>query len=506
MLFSCSPVERGPSYRAAGNATPRDGGTLRFATYGQIVTLDPAREYDEISAYVVHAVHDTLLGYEPNGTRLVPHLAASWQVSPDGLVYTLALRDGIAYSDGAPIAAADFAYAIDRVRRIPDSQLQPFVANIASVAATGRELAFTLREPDASFPYVLAMTFTAPQRANSDASSGPFAVERWDSGVRVVLRKNQHYWDAPHVHLDAIEMRENVPRDVQFLMFERGELDVAERLALPDYLWVTAQPAWQPFVHARATMNAYGSRMNVRHKPFDDRRVRQALNYALDKQHTLKLLGGAAVAAHGILPPGMAGRDDELAPYPHDVARARQLLAAAGYADGFDVEYMIPSDEEAERLAGSLQRDLADVGVRVRITELAFASYAAALASANGPAFAKAGWIADFPDAASFLDPSFGSRAISDDGSTNYAFYANPELDALLDHARREQDEAKRAALYRRAEHILYDDAPWLWDYHQEMVEITQPYVRDYEPHPVWLRDYTYTWLDLDANGERVAP
>jgi len=505
-LVACSPVERGPSWRAAGNASPRDGGTLRFATYGQVVTLDPAREYDEISAYVVHEVHDTLLGYEPNGTHLVPHLAASWRVSADGLVYTFALRDGIAYSDGTPIAADDFEHAIERVRQLPDSPFQPFVANIARVAANDRELAITLHEPDASFVYVLAMTFTAPQRAGSAATSGPFVLERWDSGVRVVLRKNAHYWDAARVHLDAIEMRENVPRDVQFLMFERGELDVAERLALPDYLWVTAQPAWQPFVHARATMNTYGSRMNVRQKPFDDRRVRQALNFALDKQHTLKLLGGAAVPSHGILPPGMAGRDDGLAPYPHDVARARQLLAEAGYPDGFDVEYLIPSDEEAERLAGSLQRDLADVGVRVRITELAFASYAAALASANGPAFAKVGWIADYPDAASFFDPSFGSRAISDDGSTNYSFYANPELDALLDAARGQQDAAKRAALYRRAEHILYDDAPWLWDYHQDMVEVTQPYVRDYEPHPVWLRDYTYAWLDLDASGDRVAP
>jgi ABC-type transport system substrate-binding protein len=348
------------------------------------------------------------------------------------------------------------------------------------------------------------MPFTAPARAGSDLGSGPFELVRWDPGVRIVLARNPRYWDAAHVYLDGIEMLENVPRDVQFLMFERGELDTAERLSAPDLRWVRDQPAWAPFVHTRLTMNTYGSRMNVRDKPFDDRRVRQALNYALDKSHSVKLLSGAAVAAHGILPPGVLGRDDELQPYPHDPAKARALLAEAGYPDGFDVEYLIVNDDEAERLAGSLQHDLAEVGVRVGVTELALASYAEALGSARGPAFAKAGWIADYPDPSSFFDPSFHSRALADEGTTNYASYANPELDALLDRARAERDDTARAELYRRAERIVYDDAPWLWDYHQQMVEVTQPYVRDYEPHPVWLRDYTHVWLDLDRDGARV--
>ncbi|HEY1557806.1 MAG TPA: ABC transporter substrate-binding protein [Kofleriaceae bacterium] len=504
-LAACSPPDHGPRWRAAGNASPRDGGTLRFATSDQVVTLDPAIEYDQISGYIVHALHDTLVGYEPGGTALVPHLAASWRVSPDGLDYTFALRDGIVFADGSPITAESFLAAFARVRAAADSPFQPFLANVASVSAPDpHALAFHLAKADASFVYVLAMPFAAPHRDGSDTTSGPFVLERWDPGVRVVLRKNTRYWDAAHVHLDAIEMAENVPRDVQFLMFERGDLDTVEGLALADYLWIQDQPAWQPFVHVRATLNSYGSRMNVRQKPFDDRRVRQALNYALDKQHSVKLLGGAAIASHGILPPGVLGRDDTLAPYPHDPAKARELLAAAGYPGGFDIEYMIIDDDEAERLAGSLQHDLGEAGVRVHITELSIAMYAAALASKDGPAFAKAGWIADYPDPASFFDGCFHTRAISDEGTTNFAFYSNPELDALLDSARAEPDPARRAALYRRAEHIVYDDAPWLWDYHQETVEVTQPYVRDYEPHPVWLRDYTHAWLDLDGDGERV--
>jgi peptide/nickel transport system substrate-binding protein len=504
---ACSPPSGAPRWRAAGHGTPRDGGTLRFAVKDQVVSLDPTRDYDEVSGYVVHAMRDTLVGYAPGSTRLEPRLAERWTVSPDARQYTFVLRERVAYSDGVAVRATDVRTALERARSTPNSPFAPFVANIAAIdVANDRQLAIALTRPDASFAFVLAMTFTSPQRADApEIGCGPFALERHVVGERVVLRRNPHYWDAAHVHLDAIEMLENVPRDTQFLMFERGELDAAERLAAPDYLWITAQPAWQPFVHTRATMNAFGSRFNVRGKPFDDRRVRQALNYALDKEHSVKLLAGAAVAAHGILPPGVPGRDETLAPYPHDPARARALLAAAGYPAGFDIEYLIPVDEEPERLAGSLQHDLAEVGVRVRISEQAFASYAASIGSAKGPAFAKVGVLADYLDASSFLDANFHSRAIAEEGTSNYSFYANAELDALLDAAHAEVDPDQRAAMYRRAEHILYDDAPWLWDYHQLVTEVTQPYVQGYEPHPVWIRDYTQAWLDLDDDGERVA-
>ena len=143
---------------------------------------------------------------------------------------------------------------------------------------------------------------------------------------------------------------------------ERGELDATGKLAAPDYLFVMAEPGWQPYVHRAVGLNAFGSRMNVRVKPFDDRRARQALNYALDKRHTARLLNATTVAAHGILPPGTFGRDPDLPPYPHDVARARALLAEAGYPDGLDVEYVINNDDETHNVAVSLQSDLAAAG------------------------------------------------------------------------------------------------------------------------------------------------
>src|SRR5205814_7657669 len=126
---------------------------------------------------------------------------------------------------------------------------------------------------------------------------------------------------------ERIAMLENVPRDVQLLMFERGELDLAERLSTGDLAWLRGRTDWAPYVHVEAMLNAFGARMDVRRKPFDDRRVRQALNYAVNKDYTTTLLARTTTPSHGILPPGTPGRDDALHPYPHDPARARALLA-----------------------------------------------------------------------------------------------------------------------------------------------------------------------------------
>jgi oligopeptide transport system substrate-binding protein len=538
VLAACGSPDRGPKFRAAGNATPHEGGTLRFSTKDQIRTLDPAIAYDEVSAIPIHAIFETLVDYEPSsevndaaGMHIVPRLAESWELSPDARIYSFTLRPDLVYSDGSPLVAADISYSLERAMTKPDSPFGPFLLGIAGasdviagkvphaegiVVTNPRTITIHLTEPNAAFIYVMTMSFAAPQRADhvtkvgdqirrQTLGAGPFVVAKWDEGERIVLERNPHYWDRTRVHLDALEMRENVPRDTQFLMFERGEIDTAVQLSAPDYLWVIDQREWKPYVHHRAVMNAYGSRFNVRRKPFDDRRVRQALNYALDKVHTIKLLNGAAVPSHGLLPPGMFGRDQALLPYPHDPARARALLAEAGYPHGFDTDYVVMNDEEAEKLAGSLQGDLAEVGVRVHISVMSFATYVTAIGKPDGPAFSKATWIGDYPDPTNFFDARFHSRMIAKQNSNNDSFYTNPELDMLLDQARGETDPQARATMYHRAERILYEDAPWIWDYHQMITEVLQPYVRGYSLHPVWLRDYSSAWLDVAADGQRVS-
>jgi ABC-type transport system substrate-binding protein len=528
--LGCQPPDRGPRYQPAGATQPHEGGRFRFAVQIQLRTLDPAIAFDDVAFYAMHPMFDTLVDYAPGSTALIPRLAEHWAISPDARVYAFDLRPGITFSDGTPITAAHFRYSLERTMKTADSPFTSFVSDIAGadefaagktafcsgIATQGdRRLVITLANPNAGFLNILAMPFTTPQRPDHVAAAGdqlrrlpdatgPFMLESWDEGNRVVLRRNPHYYDPARAHLDQIIMLENIARDTQFQMFERGELDSAALLAAPDYLFVMSEPAWQPYVHRVVGMNAFGSRMNVRVKPFDDRRVRQALNYALDKDHISRLLNGTTVPSHGILAPGMLGRDPEIAPYPHDVAKARALLAEAGYPHGFETEYVTLADEETEKVAGSLQSDLAAVGVRVHITVMAWATYGEAIAQARGPAFSYASWVADYPDSSDFFDVRFHSRSIKDVGSPNDSFYANPALDALLDDARRSSDPDHRAVLYRQAERILYDDAPWIWSYHLENTEVVQPYVRDYAPHPIWARDYTSAWFDVGPDGAPI--
>ena len=533
-LAACSPVDRGPRYRAAGATTPREGGTLRFAVAEPVASLDPAIAYDEISFYPVHALFDTLVDYAPESLELVPRLAARWDISPDGRIYTFTLKSGIAFSDGTPITPDDMRYGLERVLAMTDSPYTPFLADVegsealadhpgtpcAGLVVSGdRTLEIRLARANPAFLAILAMPFATPQRRGHVAeagdqlrrlpdATGPFELVRWDQGDRIELRRNPHYYDPARVHLDGIVMLENTPRDTQFQMFERGDLDTAEKLAAPDFLFVMSEPAWQPYVHRSVAMNAFGSRMNVQRKPFDDRRVRLAFNYALSKAHTARLLNGSTVPSHGILPPGMLGRDPDLAPYPHDVARARQLLAEAGYPHGLDVTYATPSDEETQKVATSLQSDLAEAGIRVRLDVMAFATFQTAVTDPDGPPFSFTSWNADFPDPINFFEQRFHSHSIKPagtGGTTNDSFYRNPALDRLLDDAHQVIDPATRAALYRQAERILYDDVPWIWDYHRVTTEVIQPYVRGYGPHPIWIRDYTSAWLDLAHDGTRVA-
>lgn len=539
LLAACSPPDRGPRFRAAGAAAPRNGGTLRFAIGVRVASLDPTISYDEYAYFVLHPLFDTLVDFAPAGFDVIPRLAERWEVSSDGLVYTFTLRAGIAFHDGAPITAAHFKFSLERALTTPGSPFAAFlgdvdgareliernsdphpgaprVASCAGITAVDdRRLVIKLARVNPAFIDVLAMPFTTPQRKGHVAAAGaqlrrtpdatgPFELASWDEGNRIVLRRNPHYFDPARAHLDSIAILENIPRDTEFQMFERGELDTAAKLAAPDYLFVMSAPAWQPYVHRAVSLNAYGSRMNVGVKPFTDRRVRQALNYALDRTHTARLLNGTTVPAHGILPPGLLGRDPDLAPYPHDVARARALLAQAGYPDGFDVNYVTYSDDEAETVAQSLQSDLAEAGVRIHLTVISWAAFQTAIGQRLGPAFSYTGWTADFPDPTNFFDPRFHSQAITPTGSTNDSFYASSQLDTLLDAARQELEPSKRAAIYRRAERILYDDAPWIWDYHRVTIEVTQPYVRNFELHPIWLRDYTSAWLDLGPDGRPV--
>ncbi len=528
--------DRGPEFVPAGATEPQRGGVLVYSVVDGLRTLDPLIAYDEYTFGALHHMLDTLVGYEPafgpdEGNELVPQLASSWEISDDARTYTFHLRHGVTYWDGSPMVAGDFVYALERCLTHESSPFAQFIMGIdgAKALSEGKAtslagaravddhtLVIELTEPDASFLYVLAMPFAAPQRREFIESlskqqlrttllgTGPFKMKKWDEGTRLVLERNDRYWDPALPYLDGIVLYESIKRDTGFLKFQAGELMTVDRLSSADFIYVAEHPEWKKYLYNVPNMNVYGEKMNVTKPPFTDKRVRQALNYALNKDNQIKLMNGLGVPAHGILPPMMPGYDSTLQPYPHDPAKAKALLAEAGYPDGFSITYTTLSDPRSEKLAQALQADLAKVGVKVDIELMTFPTYLDATARPDGLKFAYTAWFMDYPDPSNFIDVRFHTKMIAERDSNNDTFYSNPTLDRMLDAAKAEVDQDKRWAMYHEIERLLYDECPWIWNYHRNSVEMRQPYVMNYYPHPVWLRDYRYTWLDLGPNGKPV--
>jgi ABC-type transport system substrate-binding protein len=512
--------------RGAGLPGPRSGGTLRISLVEDVQTLDPAIAYNEMSYQVQHFLFDTLVAFAPaesaDPLEIVPQLAESWTVSADLLTYTFTLREGLKYGDGSPIVADDFIVSFERVL---DPTLSSGGMGLYKVIEGGaernagttdkvsglralddRHLEIRLSRPDSSFIFLLPMKFITPVPRRWAAkhgnrlrehvlASGPFRLVEWREGSLLRLERNPYYWKKGTPYLDAVTIDLAVPRDVNVLRLLSGEYDAVDRLSPDKYIQLMKSPVWKDAVRLVPGNSSYGEALNVTRPPFSDKRVRQAMNYAIDKRKTIRIYNNRAQISHGILPPAMPGFVTDRAPYPYDPDKARQLLREAGYADGFDITYYMLNDELYTHIASSMQADLAKVGVRMKIQVLSFPTYLQAIGK-HELSFAFTAWVMDFPHPRNFMETKFHSRSISRQNSSNETGWSSPETDRLMDQALLETDPEKSLALYRQAEAIIFDEAPWLWHYHPLTTEVVQPYVRNYTFHPVHLRDFREAWLD----------
>jgi len=489
---------------------------LRLADQDDIPTLDPARGYDTASWQFEDMLFNTLLDYDRQG-QLVVELATAWEMAPDGRAYTFHVRDDARFSTGRPVIAEDIRFAIRRVlqpaTRSPGAEFFRGLVGAASCDAGGcpvegmevldrTTIRFRLAAVDPLFPHKLAMPFAAAvpaeevERAGDDfgrrpVGSGPFVLEEWRAGQRLVFARNPGYF-APGVPRVAGVVRfVGVNDDLAWLRYEGGRLDVAN-IPPAEFPRVRRDPRYVPLLRHIATMRTNYLGLNCRQAPFSDRRVREALNLAVNKEKLLQLINGRAVAARGVLPPNMPGYDPDLPGYAYAPAQARLRLAEAGYPDGFASTLWVRADETTLRLAQALQQDLAAIGVRVRIKALAWGPFLEAVkASADVPMYLL-GWEADFPDPSNFLEVLFHSKHIGTNNNTNYH---NPTVDELLDRAARMTDAGERMRLLREVERVVVADAPWVPLFHPESYEIVSDRVRDYELHPLRPARFTEVWL-----------
>jgi ABC-type transport system substrate-binding protein len=495
------------------------GGVLRLAAAEDVPTLDPAVGYDTRSWFFEQHLFETLVAYDERAA-LVPGLAEHWEVLADGRRYRFTLRPDLVFSDGTPLTLEDVTGSFERVLDPRTrSQGAEYFRGIAGAAEFVRGEAphvaglrtheprvvdIELVEPDPLFLHKLALLFAAvvpaerARRLGDDFTtqplgSGPFVLREWRRGERIVLARNTRYRDRERPYLDGIVQQLGVNPELSWLMFESGELDVTG-IPPADFPSVMRDPA-------RAAQTMHGTALetmfvglNCGMPPLDDRRVRQALNYAVNKADVIALLNGRGIEARGIVPPNMPGYHVELAGYPFNPEKARALLADAGLAGGFATEIWTQGTDTDMKIAQKLQQDLAKVGVQLAIKNVAWASFLDAIRQPQTVPVFDLGWSADFPDPSNFLDVLFHSG-----GANNHSFYANPVVDASLEKTRTMLDETARFALDAEIERKIVDDAPVIFLYHPITYVMHDRRVHGYTIHPFLPARVGDVWLEPEV-------
>lgn len=486
-------------------AQPLAGGAYRRPLTAEPATLDPARIGDIYGRGVAHQLFDGLVAFDQT-LRVVPALARFWRASRDGREWTFSLRPGVRFHHGPEVTADDVVFSLSRLL---DPKVGSGVADlflgIRGAAAfregRAREVAglraldastvrVTLEEATVPFVSLLAVgqAKVVPRDLVEEfgeafgtrpVGTGPFRFVRWERGKEIVLAANPDYFEGPP-RLERVVYRifSGAPLEDVYRAFLLGELEDSP-LPVREYRQARADPRFQYVRRSLFTLRMYG--FNTRVRPLDDRRVRQALVHAIDREAIVsEIFLGRFVLARGILPPGVPGYDPRRPGYPHDPERARELLAAAGYPAGRGLPpiaiWSSVRNEAILREHERIARELALVGVRAEFHYLPdWPEFLRGMAEGRFPVFLWA-WFADVPDPENFLGKLFHSRSPG-----NYGRYANPAVDQLLLRARGEEDPLRRAELYRRAEDLVLEDAPVIPVWHQSYERLFQPYVRGVE-------------------------
>ena len=442
-------------------------------------SLDPALSTDVPTGEVVSLLFDNLTQLDADA-QLKPGLARSWETDPSGRTYTIRLQQGATFHDGREIKASDVRASFLRALApgttggrswplYPIKGARPYSAGTAKdvqgiSVLDDSTLILTLEEPLNVFPKLLAMpvaaivpTPTPPGFDQRPTGSGPWKFVSWSHDDAILLARNDSYWGGK-AKSDSLRIRIIPEPLTQAAEYEAGQLSVVEVPLGETKRW--EQGHADELQHRPGLKDLYVA-INTTRGPLKDVRVRQALNHAVDVRTLLStVMADRGVVAAGSLPPGILGYDSTRAPYSYDPAKSKQLLAAAGYSQGFSLKLWRTQRAELARLAQSIQQNLAEVGIRAEIVERDASSARAAVRNGEADLFLT-DWWADYPDPENFNYPLFHSRNKGPGG--NYAFLADPSLDSMILRARATTDEAEKARLSREIDARVFELAPWIF-------------------------------------------
>ncbi|HHW7568568.1 TPA: ABC transporter substrate-binding protein [Mannheimia haemolytica] len=469
-------------------------------------------------------IYNRLVEFVPGTTDIEPALAESWEISEDGLTYTFKLRKGVKFhsnKDFTPsreLNADDVVFSFNRQLdknhpyhtvsngTYPYFNAMKFPTLLKAVEKVDdNTVRITLTKRDASFLSSLGMDFTSIYSAEyadkmlkagtpeavdtTPIGTGPFVFSGYvlDQASRYVA--NKEYWKGkPDIDRLIFEI---VPdATTRYAKLQSGQCDLMDFPNATDIEKMKNDPKIN--LLSQPGLNIAYVAFNTEKAPFDNVKVRQALNLAVDKKAIIDVVyQGNGFAAKNPLPPTIWGYNDSLADSEHNVEKAKQLLAEAGFPNGFETDLWVQpvvraSNPNPRRMSEIIQADWAKIGVKANLVTYEWGDYIKRTRAGELTA-GTYGWSGDNGDPDNFLSPLFGTPNI---GNSNYARFTNPELDALLEKALASSDKAERTKLYEQAQVILREQAPWINVAHSVNFAPTSKRVQGYKQSP-----FGYTYL-----------
>lgn len=475
---------------------------LVFGSSVEAETLDPHDTIDNFAWRAIYYCYDRLVKFRGGTTEIEPALALSWEISPDGKTYTFYLRRGVTFVDGTSFDAEAVAYSFRRLIELGRAA-SGIVEGILDLSGIEVVDEFTVRFV-LNFPFVPFLGTLATNQASivspgveqygpadhgaswlaeHSAGTGPFYVKEWRRGDVIVLTRNENYW-GPKPALREVQIKYIPEAVVLRELLEKGEVDMAEVLteeqldALAGVPGVTVFEA-PSFSVCRLYLNCT--------KPYlSDVRVRQAISYAIDYEGIIyAVTKGHAVQMRGPIPQGMWGHDPSVPQYTRDLAKARALLAEAGYARGFHLTMLIdPGIPAWVDIATIVQANLAEIGISVDIVGYARPTMRAMID--RGEHEISIGyWTPDYPDPDMFAWYWFYSKNHGLAG--NRSFYTNPRMDELAVGQRAEPDPDKRLEMLKELQKIAVEDAVYVYLYQATYRTAMRTWVKGYVYNPMLL-------------------
>ncbi|MGA7937816.1 MAG: ABC transporter substrate-binding protein [Kovacikia sp.] len=521
-LSNCAAPQSGnlPSPSATNPiSSPLPAGALVYGASGQPVNLEPGNITDGNSIIVQNQIYDRLMAVKLGSTDLEPALATSWTVSKDGKTWTFKLRQDVKFQDGTPFDAEAVKFNVERwwdpnhphgyrnagkIYEIWQQIFGGFKGDSDSLLQTVKvvnssTLQFVLKQPFAAFPNAIASGFfgiaspTAIKKAGANygtpgslaVGTGPFVFQEWRTGDRILLEKNPNYWKPEFPKVNLLVFRFIADPAARLAQLRAGQIDFTTELSPDQQKEIGSDSNLEAVV--RPAFNVGYLALNPGYKPLADRRVRQAIASAIKQADIVKAFwGDLGINDPHFTPPPLSWAQDRTLPAASpDPQKAKQLLAAAGYANGFDLElWYMPTSRpyfpNPKPIAESFAADLSAVGIRVNLKTKDWAAYLADRRKSPGYQSFMLGWTGDYGDPDSFYYPHFGPGATSDIGN-----WKNDRIFKLLNQGRATADRSARAKIYAEVDKVLSSELIRLPIVHAQPLLAKRKNISGWVPSPL---------------------